>query len=150
MSVTYKVALRTPATPRSVMAALLAAAAPSGLVEPRDARRGTLRDGGWVDVEAAEPDPPDPVRRAFGFTPTVEVYVGLAPFGEVGDGDVVRLVLGLLERVAGDAVLHVHHEEVYLVRRDGRLTVSDDDDLWPPARLAWLPHPRERGPLSFG
>jgi hypothetical protein len=63
--------------------------------------------------------------------------------------ELLRMVLGLLAVIPGDAVLHYEHAEVWLVRRDGRVVLSDDDSTWPPDRLARVDVPYERSHLAF-
>lgn len=58
-------------------------------------------------------------------------------------------MLGLLDRVTGDAVLHYEYSEVWLLRRDGQLVLSDSDDVWHPEHLARVPHRYERARLVF-
>ncbi|MBS2534284.1 hypothetical protein KGQ20_16050 [Catenulispora sp. NF23] len=56
----------------------------------------------------------------------------------------VRLSLGLLDRVAGDAVLHREFEDAWFVRKAGALTLSDSAESWTPRRLAWVLPPYRR------
>lgn len=44
----------------------------------------------------------------------------------------IRLVSGLLDRVPGDAVLHSGFEDIWLLRRSGDVSVSEQADPWPP------------------
>ena len=153
MSITYKLELGAPATPDAVVSALVevgGADEAGGAVESHDGPRGTLRGGGWFDVDVSEYDPPDPVENRFGFVPVVEVHFGLAKFGdfEAQETDVLRLALGVLARVPGDALLHHGHDEVWLLRRGGRLTVNET--LWRPRQLALLRSwPYEPGSPAF-
>jgi hypothetical protein len=120
----------------------------AGVVEQHEGTKGSLRGGGWVDVDAAEDDPPDPVESRYGFAPTIAVYFGLAKFGDF-DGqetDVLRLALGVLARIPGDALLHLHHDEVWLLRRGATLTI--DERLWKAHQLALLPPGRYGRGLS--
>ncbi len=89
------------------------------------------------------------MQAQFGFAPAVAVYFGLSRAGdfEAQETAVLRLVLAVLARIPGEALLHVAHEEVWLLRRDGLLTV--DDRLWRPDRLALLDQPHERAQLAF-
>jgi hypothetical protein len=147
VSITYQLGLRTPVGADAVMAAMVEVGA--GAVEAHEGTKGSLRGGGWVDVDVAEFDPPDPVERRFGFAPTIAAYFGLAKFGDLvaQEADVLRLALGVLARVPGDALLHLHHDEVWLLRRGGTLTINES--LWRP-HLALLPDgPYERAPLAF-
>ncbi|TVT53283.1 hypothetical protein FNH05_12020 [Amycolatopsis rhizosphaerae] len=148
MSITYKLELGAPVAPSAVVSALTEGAA--GIAEAHTGTKGSLRGGGWFDVDVAEYDPPDPVEQEFGFAPTVEVYFGLSKSGdfEAQETDVLRLVLAVLARIPGDALLHFEHDEVWLLRRGGRLTVNGA--LWKPQQLALLSPPYETAPLAFG
>ncbi|GAA4430004.1 hypothetical protein GCM10023148_34620 [Actinokineospora soli] len=147
MSITYKLELGAPVRPAAVVSALVASA--SGAVESHEGTKGSLRGGGWFDVDAADYDPPNAVEERFGFAPTIEVYFGLSKAGdfEAQETDVFRLVLGLLSAIPGDALLHFEHDEVWLLRRGGRVTVNDA--LWKPQQLALLQQPYDRDHLSF-
>ncbi len=76
-----------------------------------------------------------------GFSPTVSVVFRLDKQGEIADqqDDMIRLISGVLDRVPGDAVLHKDLEQIWLLRRGGDLSVSEQDDLWPPG--AWQCYP---------
>jgi hypothetical protein len=65
--------------------------------------------------------------------------------------DVLAVTTGLLDRLAADAdaVLHFEYDVVWLLRRDGRLYLNEDDDLWRPDRVALITQPYERAPLAF-
>lgn len=152
MSITYKLENGAPAAPHIVVSAIVEAGAgeAAGAVEAHDGTRGRLCGGGWFDVDVAEYDPPDPVENRFGFAPMVEVHFGLAKFGdlEAQETDILRLALGVLARVPGDALLHCGHDEVWLLRRGGRLTVNET--LWRPRQLALLrSQPYEPGSPAF-
>jgi hypothetical protein len=160
VSITFKLELGPPVAPDAVVAVLVAVGDGGGdadgdgdgarVVEAHAGTSGSLRGGGWFDVDAAEDDPPDPEERRFGFAPAVEVYIGLRKFGdlEAQTTDVLRLALGVLAGVPGDALLHREHDEVWLLRRRGRLTVNAG--LWTPAQLGLLrSHPHESGSLAF-
>ncbi len=62
----------------------------------------------------------------------------------------IRLVSGLLDRFPDDdVILHFQFEEVWLLRRGNELSVSEDDELWPPHRLAMLNGSYDRVTHSF-
>jgi hypothetical protein len=147
VSITYKLELGAPVAPKAVLSAMVDTG--QGIIDKHEANRGTLRGGGWFDIDVAEYDPPDPVEAEFGFAPTIQVYFGLSKAGdfEAQETDVLRLVLGVLARIPGDALLHFEHDEVWLLRRGGRLTVNDS--LWKPNQLALLTQPYERAQLAF-
>jgi hypothetical protein len=148
VSITYRLELGAATTPGAVVAAMVGAAAE--VIGECEGTSGVLRGGGWFAVDRAEYDPPDPVEDGFGFVPTVDVAFGLAKFGdfEAQETDVLRLVLGVLARIPGDALLHFEHDEVWLLRRGERLTINDS--LWGPQQLALISQPYERGRLDFG
>lgn len=147
MSITYKLQLGAPVAPNAVVSAMLDAA--PGAIGDHQGAKGSLRGGGWFEVEATEYDPPDPVETQFGFAPTIDVYFGLSKSGdfESQETDMLRIVLGILARISGDAVLHFEHDEVWLLRRDGRLTINGE--LWKPQQQALLSQPYERASLAF-
>jgi hypothetical protein len=87
-----------------------------------------------------------------GITPTVRVAFRLNKFADLGaqQDDIVVLTLGLLDLVPGDAVLHRELETVWLLRRDGELSLHERDDLWTPERLAVVgSRPHRRGTPAF-
>lgn len=147
MSITYKLELGAPVAPSAVLGAMVATG--QGILDTFQGNKGTLRGGGWFDIDVADYDPPDPVETEFGFAPTIEVYFGLNKFGDFDAQvtDVLTLVLGVLARIPGDALLHFEHDDVWLLRRGGRLSVNDS--LWKPNQLALLSQPYERAQLAF-
>lgn len=147
MSITYKLELGAAVAPSAVLGAMVDAG--QGILDKFQGNKGTLRGGGWFDIDVADYDPPDPVESEFGFAPTISVYFGLAKFGdfEAQETDVLKLALGVLARIPGDALVHLEHDEVWLLRRGGRLTVNDS--LWKPNQLALLSQPYERAQLAF-
>jgi hypothetical protein len=120
-----------------------ASVTPDLLMKPgANARLGT-----WVRVTEEGPKQPwDPIVAGLGFTPTVSVSFRMAKGVEVSDqqDDMIRLVLRLLDQVGGDLVLHRDFEDIWLLRRNDELTLSEDDDLWRPHRLALVPGPYRR------
>ncbi|KPI00391.1 hypothetical protein OK074_5824 [Actinobacteria bacterium OK074] len=92
-----------------------------------------------------------PIVTDLGFTPTVSVGFRMAKGVEVSDqqDDMLRLVLPLLEQVDGDAVLHYQFEQIWLLRKNGDLTLSEDDDLWRPHRLPLVTQPYRRETHRF-
>jgi len=105
------------------------------------------RLGMWIRVVASRPPQPwDPIVTDLGFTPTVGMVFRMAKGVEVSDqqDDMIRLVAPLLQRMDGDAVLHFQFEEVWLLRKNGELSLNEDDDLWRPQRLALMTQPYRR------
>ena len=147
MSITYKLELGAPVAPSAVLGAMVDAG--QGILDDFKGNKGTLRGGGWFDIDVADYDPPDPVETEFGFAPTIEVYFGLSKSGdfEAQETDVLKLALGILARISGDALLHYEHDDVWLLRRGGRLTVNDS--LWKPNQLALLSQPYDRAQMAF-
>jgi len=105
----------------------------------------------WVKVYEPNPPPWHAVTSDLGFTPTVSVGFRFDKFTDMSeqDDDMVRLVSGLLDRVPGDAVLHFQLEKIWLLRRDGDLSVSEDPNIWPQHRLAALSQPYRRATHTF-
>jgi len=92
------------------------------------------------------PHPWDPIVSGLGFAPTVSVGFRMGKEEETSDqqDDMISLVAPLLERVDGDAVLHFQFEQVWLLRKAGELSLSENDDLWRPRRLALVTQPYRR------
>ncbi|MFC5744530.1 SitI3 family protein [Actinomadura rugatobispora] len=95
-------------------------------------------------VMAGERSPlpfPDPVEEQFGFTPTVHVLFRLDMLedGARQRRDMIRLATTILDRFDGPALLTFAGEITWLLRRNGKLMISDRDDFWPP--LPPLPPP---------
>ncbi|MGW0996710.1 SitI3 family protein [Streptomyces sp. NPDC002523] len=97
-------------------------------------------------LQQRPPQPWDPIVTDLGFTPTVGVGFRLAKGVEVSDqqDDMIRLIAPLLDRVEGDAVLHFQFEVIWLLRRNGELSLNERDDLWRPQRLALVTQPYRR------
>jgi hypothetical protein len=151
MSITYQLDLGASTTPKAVAVAMAQIATKTVIIEQIDGNGGKLRGDGWFSVDISEYDPPDPVEESFGFTPRVEIHFGLNKFNdpEGRELDVIRLTLGVLDEIPGDALFHSQHNWVFLLRRGGRLTINDDDDIWTPGHLALLPQSYERAQLDF-
>lgn len=157
MAITYNLELATPTPAEQVAADVVGFARAGGLLDgsvPADAALGSgtrTLPGMWVQVVAATPPPWDAVVHDLGFTPTVSVGFRLDKDGDIEaqQDDMVRLTVGLLSRVPGDAVLHSAYEDIWLLRRDGTLTVNERDDIWPAQRLASVSLPYQRITHTF-
>jgi hypothetical protein len=91
------------------------------------------------------------VAEDFGFMPNVRVTFRLGKFTDtvMQQDDMARLCAGVLERVPGDAVLHFQFEVIWLLRRNGVLTLNERDDVWRPERLAAVHLPYQRATHTF-
>ncbi|WP_380284510.1 SitI3 family protein [Kitasatospora purpeofusca] len=103
--------------------------------------------GTWIRAVDANPRPWSPDVTDLGITATVTVAFRLAKNDDMTgqDDDIIRLVARLLARIDGDAVLKYHGETIWLLRRNGDLSLHERADLWPDRRLAAfadLPHHR--------
>ena len=107
--------------------------------------------GTWVRVLKVSPRPGNPVTTALGSAPTVMITFRLNKTGRIPEqqGDMIRLMCVLLSRVPGNAMLHRELETIWLLRRDGEVTVTEQDDIWPPRRLALLGHSARRATHTF-
>ena len=112
-----------------------------------------VRRGLWVRVLVPTTAPWRVLETELGITATVRVAFRLDKFASLSaqEDDIVRLALGLLDVVAGDAVLHRELELVWLLRRGGEVSLHERDDLWTPERLALVgarPHHRRTWSLE--
>lgn len=154
MAISYHLELATPLSAAEVARALHDVAS-TVFVEPvqqEAALSGTVTGSGtWLRVVEYDPQPWNVVVTDLELTPTVMAVFELGKTGDFDrqEADLVRLVSGLLTRIPDDAVLHQDHQTIWLVRRDGALTVNARDDVWSPELLALLALPNERGELSF-
>lgn len=107
--------------------------------------------GATCAVREADPTPGATAVSDLGVHPTAVVWWRLFSDHEPGPqmDHVVGVVGSLLARTAGDAVLTMNYDVVLLLRRDGELTVHDDDAYWPAECQALLPEPVQRAPLAF-
>jgi hypothetical protein len=157
MSVSYELHLATPDDPEGVAGTLRSLGRSAGLLDDRvqasDVLTGdaVLRRGTRVWVGPERPPATGPLVRDLGVTPTVWVSFRLDLDGDARaqQDDMVRLVVALLAATDGDAVLEYETDVIWLLRRDGRLHLSDDDTIWPPHRLALVPLPHDRTTLAF-
>ncbi|WP_225727123.1 MULTISPECIES: SitI3 family protein [unclassified Nocardia] len=109
--------------------------------------------GTWIRVGVATPSRwGDPVAEDFGFSPTLFArfrYGKNSPTSAQGD-DLVKVVAGLLGRVAGDALLYLEgSEKLWLLRRDGDLRLSEDEAVWDAGRLSSIHMPYSRKNYFF-
>lgn len=153
MAISYSLELATQSSAEQVARELHAFAdvlgeptADHGLLDGTATRHGT-----WIRVVKHNPPEWHAVVTDLGFTPEVMVVFRLDKDSDSGpqQDDMIRVVSGLLNHVSGDAVLHFQLEIIWLLRRDGELTLNERDDLWPPERLALLSQPYRRATYSF-
>ncbi|MDH6138886.1 hypothetical protein P3T35_000875 [Kitasatospora sp. GP30] len=128
----------------------------TGLVEARYTTElmlgdGALTPGGtWFRVCRVGPRRWPTVIDGREFTETVAVAFTLDKRDTITAMDeVVHLAAGLLRRVPGDAVLHFQSEVIWLLRRDGDLSLDERADHWTPERLAAVATPYRRLAHSF-
>jgi hypothetical protein len=158
MAISYDLDMATPMPVAQVARELADAVRTSGLSEAEApvAPEHLLGEGAitalgtWLQVYDPRPEPWEPVITDLGITPTASAGFRLNKEGDLPgqQDDMIRLVCRLLDRVPGDAVL-ANVDRIWLLRRNGDLSVSDDPDLWPPQRLAAVPQPYRRRPLKF-
>lgn len=161
MSLIFSFEIGSPATAELVASAFVELAASQGVI-PEDTTVDRLTGEGvatrhqlWCRLGEQQPSPfpwPRPVEESFGVVATC--WVTFQPSPSLGSvrlqqDEMVWLVAGVLARLPGDAVLHWDSEMAWLVRKGGRLVVSDRDDIWTAERLAMLPRPYERAALAF-
>ncbi|GAA1407209.1 hypothetical protein GCM10009639_55680 [Kitasatospora putterlickiae] len=157
MSVSHSFNLATPMSVAEVADTLNGVAQGVRLFDATTRAEGLLtegvatRSGTWIRVFAPDPKPWNPLVADLHVTPTVSVVFRLDKTTDLSEqeDDVVRLVSGLLDRVPGDAVLQFHYEIIWLLRRDGGLSLNERDDLWTAERLAVVPRPFSRESHAF-
>lgn len=161
MAVSYHLEFAAPVTVERLAARFVALATRNGLL-PAEASADdltgdgvVLRAGMWCRAVEARPRTvpwPTPLEEDFGIVATcwtvfrVDSNRGPVPAQQ---DEMVWLCAGILAGIEGDAALQYQNEVAWLVRRDGRLVVSDDDEIWTAQRLGYLPQPFERERLVF-
>jgi hypothetical protein len=139
-----------------VARALIAVAGPLELFAESVTPEQISRDGAatalraWVRVYERSPAPWSPLTTDFEITPTVAVGFSVCKHDRIPEQQdvLVRLAIGLLDRVTGDAVLS-GVEAIWLMRRDGELILNERNDIWSEHRLAKLHQPYQRRALAF-
>lgn len=162
MAIGYTLEIDTFWSADAVAAEVLVLGQAAGIFSSSDAVDGLLagvgsRLGTWIRVvpekEKSEPWASwDPVASTFRLRPTVSISFRLGKSDDLvsQDDDVIRLVAKLLERVPGDLILWMpESDSVWLLRRGNELTLSEQDDLWPPHRLDMITQPYRRAALTF-
>ncbi|MBA2694518.1 MAG: hypothetical protein H0U62_01390 [Actinobacteria bacterium] len=157
MAISYSLDLATPSPTAQVASELHDIARAIGLFDASVTPERVLDEGvatvlgTWIRVVEAKPRPWNAVVTDLGFTPTVWITFRLSKRDELDhqQDDMNRLVSGLLDRVPGDAVLHLDYEHIWLLRRGGDLSLNERDDLWTPNRLAALSQRYRRATHTF-
>ncbi|MCP3803943.1 SitI3 family protein [Allokutzneria sp. A3M-2-11 16] len=157
MAISYSLEIATQLSPGEVAHAVREAGRQAALFSDAVTLEQILGDGalakGGSVVQVMEPleAPYDVVADDLGFAPTssVEFQINTSNPVHYQQDDVVALTVGVLKRVPGDAVLHRETETIWLLRRDGELTVNEQDDIWPPHRLALVDIPYRRETHTF-
>jgi hypothetical protein len=155
VSISYYLGLGTQSSAAQVAAELRHIATTLGLLDASvtidDVLDGAVTGAGtWVRVtEAPRPRDIEVNDRGFAWTVSAVFQLDNVPDHTGQKDDVVRMVSGLLDRVIGDAMLHLDFEIIWLLRRDGELCLSERDDLWTPARLSAISRTYRRAALTF-
>ncbi|WP_326955659.1 SitI3 family protein [Amycolatopsis sp. NBC_01286] len=152
MAISYDLEL----SPEQVARQLLDVARREKLLDAPVTPEQILRDGAvtplhtWIRVYERKPAAWAPVITDLGITPTVAAGFSLHKHDKIAEqqDDMIRLSAGLLEHVPGDALLS-GMDTIWLLRRNGALTVNEQDDIWPPRRLAVLRQPYRRATQTF-
>lgn len=156
MAISYDLEMATPSSIRRFARELLDVGQDLGLfgtsvaLEQLLEEGVTTRLGTWIQVYDPSPEPWEPVVTDLAITPTVATGFRLDKERDISEqqDDMVRLVSRLLDCLPGDAVLS-GLDQIWLLRRDGVLSVSEREDIWPPQRLAALPRTFRRTTITF-
>jgi hypothetical protein len=157
MAISYDLDMATPSSALEVARALHSVALVAGLFDTSVTAELTVDEGAvtghgtWIRVGEETPRPWNAVITDLGFTPAVSVTFRLGKTHDMPSqqDDMIRLVSGLLERIPGDAVLHREFEDIWLLRRDGGLSLNESAELWPVQRLAAVSQPYRRATHVF-
>lgn len=158
MAIAYDLDIATPLTVEQVAREVLDAGQAVGLFDASVSAERILDEGSltspigtWIRVYEPRIRPWNPVVTDFGFTPTASVVFRLNKEDRMPEqeDDMIRLTSRLLDRVPGDLVLHWDYEHIWLLRRAGDLSVSEDPYLWPQHRRALLTQPYRRLTHTF-
>ncbi|MFD0272743.1 SitI3 family protein [Kitasatospora sp. NPDC127111] len=158
MAISYSLELVTPLPTAAVAEEFAEVARSLRLFDASTTADQLLDDGAvtaygtWTRVVTRKPTPwGDQLLGGRAFTPTVSVAFRLGKDDDIAgqQDDMARLAVALLSRVPGDAALHLDYEDVWLVRLDGELILSERSDWWPPNRLAEVPGPYRRETHEF-
>jgi hypothetical protein len=151
--------MATGARPQDVAESLVEVGGEWGIINtPTDGETllgdgAVTRSGTWIRVVQAARLHWDPIVETFGFAPSVSIIfemdktTGYRP----QEYDMIRLVSELLTRIPGDAVLNFQDgdDDIWLVRINGSVTLSDKDDIWPDERLGLMVQPYIRRRLAW-
>lgn len=156
MAISYDLEMATSSSPEQVARELLTVGRPLELFDASVTPEQVFRDGAvtplrtWVRVYERRSAPWAPIVTDFGITPTVAIGFSLYKHDKIPEqqDDMVRLVSGLLGRIAGDAVFS-GMDVIWLMRRKGELTLNERDDIWPTHRLAAVHQAYRRETQSF-
>jgi len=158
MAIAYNLDLDAPESPLQVARELIEVIIARNLTEEAASADALVsvdgvvtRNGTWLRVCGRDPGPDGTVLNRFGFTPTVTVVFRYDKEGDFGVqyDDMARLASELLERVPGDAVLHLDYEVIWLLRLHGEVSLNERNDIWPPHRLALITSPFRRATYHF-
>jgi hypothetical protein len=156
MTISYRLEIATPLPLVQVARELVEVARLWGLFDPSVSPERVREDGAvtnletWVRVYDATPESWYSIVTDLGITPTVGIGFQLHKHDKIFEqqDDLVRLASGVLDRIPGDALLS-GMEQIWLMRRDGDLSVNESDEIWPPHRLAALRQPYHRATHTF-
>ena len=156
MAISYDLEMATSSSPKQVARELLTVGRPLELFDASATPDQVSHDGAvtplrtWVRVYERKPATWAPIVTDFGITPTVAIGFSLYKHNKIAEqqDDMVRLVSGLLDRITGDAVLS-GMDIIWLMRRNGELTLNERGDIWPEHRLAAVRQAYRRETKSF-
>ncbi|WP_103353942.1 SitI3 family protein [Amycolatopsis sp. CA-128772] len=156
MAISYDLEMATSSSPEQVAHALLDVGRPLALFAASVTPDQVCRDGAvtplrtWVRVYERNAAPWSPLVTDFGISPTVAIGFSIYKHDHIPQqqDDLVRLTTGLLDSVTGDAVLS-GMDIIWLMRRNGELTLNERDDVWLERRLATLHQPYRRETLAY-
>lgn len=156
MAISYSLYMATPSSSTQVARELHDSTRIMGLFDASVTPEQLLDEGAvtrlgtWIRAREIKLPSWNVVVADLGITATVSIVFRFNKHDKLSeqDDDMIRLVSSLLDRITGDAVL-TDFDDIWLLRRGGDLTVSEQEDLWPPHRLAALSLPYRRATQTF-
>jgi len=151
MAIEYSLNISTTQSAEDIARSLRAAALEMDLIPSSttdaDILNGTVTaTETWIRVSEQRPNPFNPVVTDFDFSPTVVVWFRMGKETSISlqQDKMIRLVTALLALDESDAILHREYEDIWLLRKNGELTLSNSSDSWTPSRLTSVTTPYER------
>lgn len=126
---------------------------PSGVGVEELLQGGVTLESGLLVLVLPRPPLPfeDPMVTELGIAASTYIHFRLYTSGDrdLQVDQMLWITMATLIRLPGDAVLTFQLEPIWLLRRGGELTLSDDEQFWTPERLELVTVPYTRKAMRF-